>query len=293
MKSKLPAMAGWVYILLAAMLWSTSGLFARAIAGPQMIVVTIRAASAGIALLPFINIKQIKWDRTLINLILSSTFTSTTFLLGMQMTSAANAVGLHYTAPLWIYLLTVSRTRHVNWRQLLPMAILFSGVIACLFEPSTGGNQLGNFIALISGIGFAWLTISISNLKEGNNLGLISISNLVSLPVLFLLIPGDALAQFAALTSRQWIIALCFGVFQLGISFSLFFKGMKTVNPQKATIISLAELVFTPIWVFLFMREVPSVYGGICWLLILAGLICEAILKPKWDEINPLPQKAA
>ncbi len=293
MKSNSPAMTGGVYILLAALLWSTSGIFTRAIAGPQMIVVTLRAASAGLALAPFIKIKEIPWDRTLLNLVLSSAFTSTTFLLGMQMTSAANAVGLHYTAPLWIYLWTVSRTRHVSWRQLLPMGILLSGVITCLFEPSDGSNQLGNFIALISGMGFAWLTVSISNLKGGNNLGLISISNLCSLPVLFLLIPGDAFSQFAALTLEQWVIGVCFGVFQLGISFTFFFKGMKSVNPQKATILSLAELIFTPIWVFLFIGEVPSIYGGICWILILAGLICETILKPKWDDIQPTAKVTA
>lgn len=283
------ALPGWVYIVLAATMWSTSGFFTRAIAAPPLVVVVLRAAFAGICLAPFIRPKQIHWDKKLVLLIISYAFTSSTYIFAMQFTSAANTVALHYTAPLWVYLWTICLVRHTSWRQILPMAIILAGVIICLLEPSSGANMMGNWVALASGAGFAWLTVCIARMGGKNSLGIISLCNLLTVPILLPLValwPGSSLALFAQLTPKQWLLGLCFGAFQLGFSYGAYFIGLRTVKPQKATILSLMELVLTPVWVFLFMGERPSLYGLICWLLIIAGLLSEALLKPQWDDAN-------
>ena len=141
-------------------------------------------------------------------------------------------------------------------------------------------------LALISGLCFAWLTLTMKRLGPKITAGHISICNLCTLPFLLLLIPGNALDQFAALTLRQWVLGMLFGLIRFGLPFVIYSVGLRTTPPQKASILSLLELVLTPIWAYLLVGELPSVYGFICWVVIILGLLSESLLKPDWNAAD-------
>ncbi len=277
---------GWLCVCISACMWSTSSFFSRAIDAQPMVVTALRSFSAALWLLPFLRLKKITWDRDLLVLILAYGLTSSTFLIGLNMTSAANAAALHYTEPLWLYLLLCWQTRRTTWRQAVPMGLVALGTIICLLEPQESGSPLGNLLALISGLCFAWLTLTMKRLGPKITAGHISICNLCTLPFLLLLIPGNALDQFAALTLRQWVLGMLFGLIQLGLPFVIYSVGLRTTPPQKASILSLLELVLTPIWAYLLVGELPSVYGFICWVVIILGLLSESLLKPDWNAAD-------
>jgi drug/metabolite transporter (DMT)-like permease len=84
---------------------------------------------------------------------------TTSFVLANKWTTAANAVAIQYTAPLWIFAgAAVLGSIRLSWRRLLPMAVIAAGIVLFLTEPIQGSSLQGNLTALVSGVSFA-LTI--------------------------------------------------------------------------------------------------------------------------------------
>ena len=103
-KLTLPNLPGWVYIMLTAVIWSTSGLLTRLMAAPATVVLTVRFASAAVCMAPFIRWREIQWNWRFVNLIAAYIINNVTYIASYALTNAATAIALHYTAPLFIYL---------------------------------------------------------------------------------------------------------------------------------------------------------------------------------------------
>lgn len=271
-------MSGTWAIALAAFLWSLGGVLIKLISADPVLITTLRAVSSGLALAPFIRIRQIPWNWRLPLLIFGYGSLSTCFVVSTKLTSAANAIALQSTAPLWVFLVTLAMTRRIEWRQAFPVGLIAVGLLAILSEPAAGTSTLGNLIALLSGILFAFNTRLLKQLGGENSIGLISICNLVAAPFIWLLVPdGVSLSQVSVMDGL--IIALM-GIVQLGIPYALYTIGLRRTTTQKATMVALIEPTFNPIWVFLFVGEIPTVYGLVGGLLILSGLLADALANP-------------
>src|SRR5688572_23123461 len=101
--------SGRFLMLGAVLLWSTSGLFVKGSvfeswpADSRGILIGFwRAVFAGVLLLPFARRPQ--WDARLIPMSVSFAVMSASFLSAMVYTTAANAIWLQATAPLWVLL---------------------------------------------------------------------------------------------------------------------------------------------------------------------------------------------
>ncbi len=82
----------------------------------------------------------------------------------------------------------------------------------------------------------------------------------------------------------------CFGLIQLGVPYLIYAVGLKTCPPQRASLLTLIELAFCPLWAYLLVGEIPSAYGLASLLIITLGLASEALLKPSW-EVTFFPLK--
>ena len=105
---------------------------------------------------------------------------------------------------------------------------------------------------------------------------------------MLLLIPGNPWEQLGALAGWQWLLGIAFGSLQVSLSYAFYFKGLRTVPLQKASIITLLEVLLSPTWTLLLLGDRPSVYGFVCWICILSGLLVESVLKPKWEDPKKL-----
>ncbi|ATW26241.1 DMT family transporter [Candidatus Formimonas warabiya] len=268
MGKKLP---GTVYIAFGAILWSTGGVLIKLVSADPVLIAAIRAVIAGLALAPFIRPIKLSWQ--LPALIFFYGALSTSFVVSTKLTAAANAIALQSTAPLWIFLATLVVYRKVNWHQALPVGLIALGLGAFLCEPAVGTSAMGNLVAIGSGIFFAVNTKLLQKLGRENSIGLISICNLGAAPLIWLLVPEGA--KIADVNFTGWVVLVILGVFQLGIAYVLYTIGLRTTTPQKATMVALLEPAFNPIWVLLFLGEIPTVYGIVGGLCILAGLITD------------------
>jgi drug/metabolite transporter (DMT)-like permease len=133
-------------------------------------------------------------------------------------------------------------------------------------------------IALCSGVLFAVNTKLLQKLGGANSIGLISICNLCAAPLIWLLVPKTA--HFSQISASGWLILVIMGIFQLGIPYALYTIGLRSTTPQKATMVALVEPTFNPVWVLLFLGEIPTVYAIVGGVLILTGLVVDTLFSP-------------
>ncbi|MBZ4688653.1 MAG: EamA/RhaT family transporter [Clostridiales bacterium] len=270
-------------IALAAVLWSTGGVLIKILPLDPIIIAALRSWFAGIALLPFIRPKELKINFELIALIISYAWLSVSFVAATKWTAAANAIALQSTAPLWVFMAILIKSKKFSWKEALPVGIIAAGIIVFLLEPAVGTSTLGNLVGLNCGIAFAITTTLLQRAGGVNGTGIISICNLMAAPLIWMLAPTKLFSLFE-IDIKAWVLLFCLGVFQLGLGYIFYNRGLKTTTAQKATMLALLEPVLNPVWVFIFASEIPTIYGLLGEALIISGLLADAIINPNSQE---------
>src|SRR6266404_7935911 len=108
-RAPISAVAGRLWVVLAAVMWSTSGLFAKSHVfddwPPEVrgaLLAFWRAAFAGLLVLP--AVRRPRWSPQLVPMALAFAAMNVTYLSAMALTTAANAIWLQSTAPWWVFL---------------------------------------------------------------------------------------------------------------------------------------------------------------------------------------------
>ena len=184
----------------------------------------------------------------------SYTAAISTFVSANKITTAANAIALQYTAPIFVFaivhFLFHEKIAGVSWISLL-FGMLGVGVICA---GSAGQpDAAGVMIALLSGLLFSIYMVSLRFLKEVSAGTLTFLNNLACCLILLPFVRSE----LALSLGEVWIVAVM-GVAQLGIPYWLFSKGLEKIQLQEASLIVLIEPVLNPIWVALAVGEVPS-----------------------------------
>ena len=91
---------------------------------------------------------------------------------------------------------------------------------------------------------------------------------------------------FSGLTVQGWLGIIFLGVFQIGVSYLFFFKGVRLISALKASIVSLLEPILNPIFVFIFVGEMPSVVSLIGFGIIFFGIFLTMIPDKSVQQIR-------
>ena len=145
---------GIMYVVIAATLFGTGGLFIKLIDSSAFTITFIRALTASLFFLPFIQWRKIKISKNTIILALSYAYLSIIFVLTTKITTAANAIIFQCTAPLWLYLYYLIKGKKIRANELIPRIFILIGIIIILGD-SPGGNLIGDLLALTNGIAYA------------------------------------------------------------------------------------------------------------------------------------------
>lgn len=252
---------GNLYILLTALLWSTGGLLIKFIPGNP---VAINGARSLVALLFFFIYKKsvrIKINRYVVSAAICLVMTNLLYVIANKLTTAANAIVLEYTAPLFVLIWDcIYRKKFPGKKQCLVVLMAFAGMLLFFFDQLDGGQMLGNLIAIGAGLAFSGVFF-INSLPDASseNASMLAffLSFLISIPFL-----GDVWQMEAGGIAALVVL----GVFQVGLAYVLFAKGTKLTSPVSASLIGLLEAVLNPVWVFLFYGEKVgkfALYGAI------------------------------
>ena len=259
-------------IVLAAILWSTGGVFVKLLPQNAYTILSYRSILAGSVFFLFFGKKLLKMNgRAWLNaafyclLVLS-------FVVATKLTTAANAILLQYTGTIYVLLAEPYffklKMERVNVVTIIVCAI---GMVILVSGDLSSGDMLGNLIALGSGILFAALFIGQRLNAPEYQAGSIFWGNmmmgLIGLPFL-LQSPLPTLPEAGMLAFL--------GIFQLGLGYLLFTYGLKRVLAIEGALLAMLEPILNPVWVLIFYGEKPSLaatFGGIIIIFALAARI--------------------
>ena len=109
-------------------------------------------------------------------------------------------------------------------------------------------------IALMEGVFFALMTVSSKKAAGTNVIGMTAVANIFTGVLMCVVFPSN-MATISAMTTRDWIVMIILGVVQVGGGYCFYNLGVQKVSAQKASIISLWEMILGPVWVALFCAK--------------------------------------
>ena len=281
-----------ILVLFAVLLWSTGGLFIKLTTLDAFAVNGGRSLFAAITVAIFTYRKGLKLDKfTLLSAFLYAG-TLSCFVYANKTTTAANAIFLQYTAPIYILILSPFILKEkFRFSDLITVVICLAGMSLFFLEEQSASNDLasnvfvGNIAALLSGIFFGLYFIMLRHPRslENKNPALsVFYGNIL---IVVFMIP--ILLQNPPAPNGNDFLAITFlGVFQIGAAYILFTRGIaEGVRSLDASIIGFVEPLLNPVWVFLFIGERPgkwAVFGG----LIIIGAVIFHTLKQSRSRLR-------
>ena len=273
---------GLLLVFLSGVMWSTVGLGIRLIEDAQVWQILF-TRSFGLSLLLYVVIRirtgQSPW-RLVRRAGLSGVVGALSLVLAyaggiyaIQTTSVANAMLLFATAPFMTAILGLVILREsVRWQTWAAIALAGVGVLIMVSGDTGAGSLSGELAALASAFGFAVFTITLRRGKHTEMLPCVFLSGLFAIILMGMICLWLGLPL--VLGPRDGSIALFMGVFQVGAGLVLYTLGSKTVPAAELTLLSLAEVVLAPLWVWLLLAETPAamtLLGGAILLLAITG----------------------
>jgi drug/metabolite transporter (DMT)-like permease len=276
---------GVLFVFAAGVLWSTVGLGIRLIEDAGVwqillyrslamtlflyIVIRVRSGES-----PFVQLRRTGFPAVVAATSLLAAYSGAIYAI--QTTSVANAMLLFATAPFltavlaWIVLR--EPVRRATWIAIL---IALAGIAIMVADKSGSVRLMGSLAALGSALGFAIFTVALRWGRSAEMLPSVFLSGLFG--VLFTL----AICQFQGLSlilsANDGGVAFAMGIFQVGAGLILYTIGSRSLPAAELTLLSLAEVLLGPFWVWLFLGETATVNTLIGGAVLLAAIVGNAL----------------
>jgi drug/metabolite transporter (DMT)-like permease len=215
------------------------------------------------------------------------------YTLGNKRTTAANAIFLQSTAPLYILLLGPWLLRE----RIRPRDLAFLGAAAIglsLFFLDVGAPQatapeplLGNLFGLASGLCWALTLVGLRWLgTRGQNVSAVLAGNtvafLVCSPIVFLGEPSLASAH-----AQDWLVVLWLGVFQVGLAYILLTRAIRHTPAFEASILLLLEPLLNPVWAWVLHGERPGPWALLGGVILLGATLAKSRVEALREGVDP------
>ncbi len=259
---------GPLLIMCTAILWSFAGLLIKRIPWDAMTIVGMRSALAALVMIVYMRRVHITFSRPVILGGLSMSATTILFVFANKLTTAANAIVLQYTAPIFVVLISIIFYRkRVRALDIISTVVVFAGIALFFFEQLQADAMLGNILACAAGITFAGVFLMNkapgAKPEEAILLGHL-INTVAGFPFMITHITFEPAA---------WGAIALLGVFQLGLAYVLFAIGIKHTPPITASLIATLEPLLNPVWVLLSTGEAPGLWALAGGVIVIATVV--------------------
>ena len=276
---------GVLFVFAAGVLWSTVGLgirlieeavvwqilFYRSISLSVFLYIVIRIRSGES---PFTQLRRVGFPAVVAGLALVAAYSGGIYAI--QSTSVANAMLLFATAPFMAAVLgrvvLAEAVRPATW---IAIAVAIAGIAVMVADKSGDVAIKGSLAALGSAFGFAVFTVALRWGKSGEMLPSIFLSGVFAIVITFLVC--QVLEFPVTLSVRDGSIAMGMGVFQVGAGLILYTLGSRSLPAAELTLLSLAEVLLGPLWVWLFLGETAAFNTLVGGVILLAAIVGNAI----------------
>lgn len=267
-------------LLTAALCFSTGGAAFKLISMNGWQVASFRSGIAALVMLAVLPEARRGWNWSIVPVALAYAATLISFVVANKLTTAANAIFLQSTAPLYLLLLGPLVLREPLRRaDLLYMAGVLVGV-TLFFVGSEAAvatapdPRRGNIIALGSGVVYALMLAGLRWLArhgehKAGSLGAAALGNILACVCA---LPWALPVSHAS--ARDVVVLVYLGTIQIGLAYVFLTRGLRHIQAVEATSILMVEPAMNPVWSWLVHDERPapfSLLGGA--LILLASLV--------------------
>ncbi|MBS35170.1 MAG: EamA family transporter [Thiotrichales bacterium] len=278
---------GVVFVLLSAVLWSTSGLLVRLIGTDEPTMVLWRSLSAAAALSVYVFLHRrdtlrglalkLGWPGVLLAVLLAADAAISVYALSLS--RVANVMLIFSTTPFfaaiigWLWLREPVKAK--TWAA---MAACILGV-GIMVSGSLGTSLLiGDGLAFVVVLIFATAVVAIRRYPQVDLIAAVWLSSILSAVVI---LPFSTPFGHAPL---DYGLMAFFGAVEYVVALLLFTSGARLIPAAQSTLIGLLEVVLSPIWVWLAINEVPgrpTLIGGALILVTLVLYTLDDWARPK------------
>lgn len=282
---------GIVLVLLAAALWSTGGLGiklvdagALSLAGwRSLFALPVLVAAIGTrTLVPVARAavrRRVVWAGAASYVVLLVTFVAAT-----QLTTAANAIFLQYTGPIWVALASWRLLREPvgRWDAVAVVGCVFGMALFAGEELSPEGAA-GIALAIVSSFAFAAMPLGM-RFELHRARGTADEALALQFPEAVLVL-GNALVVATALpwmltdrpSPEDWPIVAALGVLQIGVPYALYAGGVRRLGALESSLVAMLEPVLNPVWVAMGTGEVPGGWAMLGGAIIIGSVVAQGV----------------
>jgi drug/metabolite transporter (DMT)-like permease len=272
---------GRVFVALAAVAWSTAGLFQRELSVDTATQVAGRAVFAALGLLVYVV--AVERRRTLrafraiglggLGVVALLAASSASFLIALNHASVANVLFMQALAPILAAALGTLVGDPVRGRTWFAMAIAVVGVGVMVGGPGHA-NVLGEALSLVMTATFAGTLVITRHRRD------VSMAPATLLSQLLVLAVAGPLASPATVGAHDVGLLAALGITQIGLGFVFLTIGGRLIPAGEVALITLLEIVLGPLWVWAFLAERPSVATLVGGAVVLGAVLLEARAEP-------------
>ncbi len=264
---------GVLLMLTCALMWSTGGILIKLVPWNPLVLGGWRSLFCGLTYLTYMLFtkRRIRFDMRSLCVGVASSIASFCFLAANKLTTAANAIVLQYTSPVFFVLFSmIFQKKKFRRKDYAVVGVTMAGIVLFFMDSITPGNMLGNFIAIMSGMVFAVMYMLLGEAKdEGARVSGMLIGTLISTLVG---LPLSAVYPPQQITLPIVLAVMGMGIFQLGIPNIMYSAAINSTSMLVCSILASTELLLNPVWVYLLTGEVPGL-----WAFIGASVIAATI----------------
>ena len=279
---------GTLFVAISAALYSIGGLCIKVIPWNGMSINGGRTAIALVVIGAYLlwTKHPLRLNRWVALGALSVFGTNALFSLANKLTTAANAIVLQFTVPIFVMLFSALFFRKKPQKlDLAACAVVLGGILFFFLDSLEMGGGLGNFLALLSGVSYAGVFL-MNDMPDSD-----AISSVFWGDVLSAVTGLPFLAHETEFTATAVFSLVILGAFQVGVAYVLLCIGLKTTPPVTASLVSGIEPVLNPVLVALFYGEVMGPLSFLGAVIVVGGVVGYNVLltKRKGKETQDVP----
>ena len=261
---------GFIYTALSAVCFATGGLLIKLNTWSSMSINGMRSFFAFFIFLLYMKLTkhQFKFNWKVLLGVVANSMMGITFIMANKMTTAANAIVLQFTLPIYIMLLAwIFQKKKPDKVSVISGMISLVGIMFFFFESLSLGGMAGNVLALVSGFFYA-IVFLIKQIPDSD----FESSAIISF-VLNFVIGIPFILQETDWGIMNMSTGVLQGVVQIGLAYIFLNMALDKVPPVGASLISMIEPILNPVLVAIFYGEKIGKISFVGAIIVLASAL--------------------
>ena len=273
-----PAFYGPLMMLIACILFSTGGIPCKLIPWSPLAINGVRNLLGGclIGIYLLATHHRLRFNFKIFIGAVCMGGVTTLFIVANKLTTAANAIVLQYSAPIWLILLSaILLKKKPLVKDVITIVIVLIGIVFFFLDGIGSGTTWGNIAGLGAGLFYSGLFL-LNSLPDADALSSLFIGQIGTGIIMSPLVFRES--DFSVVPV---VTVICLGLFQVGLAYIFFNLGTKYTAPVTASIIAGIEPILNSVLVMIFWGEMLKPLALIGAVIVIAAILIYNIISAR------------